>query len=64
MAGFVPSIPALFTAAAWLIWFALPLLVRQARRLQRRDRRGPEAGRTPRWIRRMADVSSDRAADY
>ncbi len=48
MAGFGLSIPVFFiTANAWLLWFALPLLVGQVRRLRRRNRRNPEAGPTP-----------------
>jgi hypothetical protein len=42
MAGFGLSIPV--TTNAWLLWFALPLLVGQVRRLRRRNRRDPEAG--------------------
>ena len=48
MAGFGLSIPVFFiTTNAWLLWFALPLLVGQVRRLRRRNRRDPEAGQTP-----------------
>jgi uncharacterized membrane protein len=45
MAGFGLSIPLFFVITnAWLLWFALPLLVGQVRRLRRRNRRNPEAG--------------------
>jgi uncharacterized membrane protein len=48
MAGFGLSIPVFFaTTYAWALWFAIPLLVGQARRLRRRNRGSPEAGPTP-----------------
>ena len=48
MAGFGLSIPVFFaTTYAWVLWFGIPLLVGQARRLRRRNRGSPEAGQTP-----------------
>ena len=44
MLGFGLSIPVFFaTTHAWLLWIIIPLLVARLRRLQRRNRRRPEA---------------------
>ena len=48
MAGFGLSIPVFFaTANAWLLWFIIPLLAAEVRRLQRRNRHGPGGGQAP-----------------
>ena len=48
MVGFGLSIPVFFiTTNAWLLWFALPVLVGQVRRLRRRNPRNSEAGQAP-----------------
>ena len=42
------SIPVFFiTTNAWLLWFALPVLVGQVRRLRRRNPRNSGAGQAP-----------------
>jgi hypothetical protein len=41
--GFGLSIPVFFaTTYGWLLWIIIPALVAQLRRLQHRNRRGPE----------------------
>jgi uncharacterized membrane protein len=48
LVGFGLSIPVFFiTTNAWLLWFALPVLVGQVRRLRRRNPRNSEAGQAP-----------------